>query len=74
LGRDDFFKRDGKLRKGRGARGIDVSDEAKWYRGTLALLTNHTYYTASQKKLREEKKQQNIKLLEKKLKKIEKKK
>ena len=74
LGRDDFFKRDGKLRKGRGARGIDVSDEAKWYRGTLALITNHTYYTASQKKLREEKKQQNIKLLEKKLKKIEKKK
>jgi predicted metal-dependent HD superfamily phosphohydrolase len=74
LGRDDFFKRDGKLRKGRGARGIDVSDEAKWYRGTLALISNHTYYTASQKKLREEKKQQNIKLLEKKLKKIEKKK
>ena len=58
LGRDDFFKRDGKLRKGRGARGIDVSDKAKWYRGTLALITNHTYYTASQKKLREEKKQQ----------------
>ena len=74
LGRDDFFKRDGKLRKGRGARGIDVSDEAKWYRGTLALITNHKYYTASQNKLREEKKHQNIKLLEKKLNKIEKKK
>ncbi len=74
LGRDDFFKRDGKLRKGRGARGIDVSDEAKWYRGTLALITNHKYYTASQKKRREEGKQQNIKLLVKKLKKIEKKK
>ena len=72
LGRDDFFKRDGKLRKGRSARGIDVSDEAKWYKGTLALISNHRYYTESQKKQREEKKQQNIKQLEKKLEKIKK--
>ena len=71
LGRDDFFKRDGKLRKGRGARGIDVSDEAKWYRGTLELLKKHKYYTESQKKLREEKKQENIKQLLKKIETIE---
>ena len=74
LGRDDFFKRDGKLRKGRSARGIDVSDEAKWYRGTLDLITNHKYYTASQIKLRQEKKQKNIEQLQKKLDSIEKRK
>lgn len=74
LGREDFFKRDGKLRKGRGARGIDVSDEAKWYKGTLDLITNHQYHTASQRALREEKKQQNIKQLQKKLATIEKRK
>lgn len=67
LGRDDFFQKDGKLRKGRSARGIDVSDEAKWYRGTLNLITQHKYYTKSQILLREEKKQQNIKQLKKKL-------
>ena len=74
LGRNDFFKRDGKLRKGRGERGIDVSDIAKWYRGTLNLITNHKYYTASQKKLREEKKKQNIRQLKEKLVNIEKRK
>ena len=74
LGRDDFFKRDGKLRKGRGARGIDVSDEAKWYKGTLKLLKKHKYYTESQKRLREEKKQKNIDQLKDKLAIIEKKK
>jgi predicted metal-dependent HD superfamily phosphohydrolase len=73
LGRDDFFKRDGKLRKGRSARGIDVSDEVKWYNGTLRVIQNHKYYTASQKKLREEKKKENIKKLKEKLKKITKK-
>jgi hypothetical protein len=74
LGRDDFFKRDGKLRKGRSARGIDVSDEAKWYKGTLDLITNHKYYTGSQIKLRKEKKQKNIEQLQKILDSIEKRK
>ena len=74
LGRDDFFKRDGKLRKGRGARGIDVSDELKWYQGTLKLIKKHKYYTESQKKLREEKKQENIIKLQKKIENIKKKK
>jgi predicted metal-dependent HD superfamily phosphohydrolase len=72
LGRDDFFKRDGKLRKGRDARGIDVSDEAKWYRGTLELVKKHKYYTESQKELREKKKQKNLEQLVKKIQKIEK--
>jgi uncharacterized protein len=63
LGREDFVKLDGKLREGRGARGIDVSDDAKWYRGTLEIIKNHQYYTESQKKLREKGKQKNITLL-----------
>lgn len=63
FGREDFFKFDGKLREGRRIRGIDVSDDAKWYKGTLAIITNHQYYTQSQKKLREKEKQKNIKRL-----------
>jgi len=63
LGREDFFILDGKLREGRGARGLDVSDDAKWYKGTLEIITKHRYYTESQKKLREKEKQKNIKKL-----------
>ena len=74
LGREDFFKLDGKLREGRRARGIDVSDDAKWYRGTLEIIQKHQYYTESQKKLKEEGKQKNIKKLLNKLENIEKKK
>jgi len=73
LGREDFFKLDGKVREGRRARGIDVSDEAKWYKGTLEFIKKHQYYTESQKKLREKGKQKNIKRLLKKLENIEKK-
>ena len=72
LGREDFFKLDGKLREGRRARGLDVNDDAKWYRGTLEIITKHRYYTESQKKLREKGKQKNIKRLLNKLEKIEK--
>ncbi len=74
LGREDFFKLDGKLREGRRARGIDVSDDVKWYRSTLEILKKHHYYTESQKKLREKGKQKNIKKLLNKLENIEKKK
>jgi len=73
LGREDFFKLDGKVREGRRARGIDVSDEAKWYKGTLEFIKKHQYYTESQKKLREKGKQKNIKHLLRKLENIEKK-
>ena len=71
LGSEDFIKFDVRLREGRGARGIDVSDDVIWYRGTLELLKKHQYYTQSQKKLREKGKQKNIKMLLKKLENIE---
>ena len=72
LGREDFFKLDGRLREGRRARGIDVSDDVKWYRSTLEIIKKHQYYTESQKKLREKRKQKNIKKLLNKLETIEK--
>jgi len=72
LGREDFFKLNGKLREGRRARGIDVSDDAKWYRSTLEFIKRHQYYIESQKKLRGKGKQKNIKGLLKKLGNIEK--
>ena len=74
LGREDFFKLDGRLREGRGARGIDVSDDEKWYKGTLEIIKKHQYYTESQKNLREKEKQRNIKKLVNKLENIKKKK
>ena len=68
LGRDDFFELDGKLREGRGIRGLDVSDDAEWYRGTLKILKMHKFYTRTQKKLREKRKKKNtekiLKILE----------
>ena len=72
LGRDDFFELDGKLRQGRRIRGLDVSDDAKWYEGTLRILKKHKYYTQSQKKLREKEKKKNTEKLEKLLKNIKK--
>jgi uncharacterized protein len=73
FGREDFFKLDGKLREGWRAKGIDVSDDAKWYKGTLEIIKKHQYYNESQKKLREKGKQKNIKSLLNKLENIEKK-
>jgi hypothetical protein len=73
LGREDFFKLDEKLREEWRAEGIDVSDEAKWYKATLEFINKHQYYTESQKKLREKVKQKNIKSLLKRLENIEKK-
>ena len=72
LGREDFFILDGKLRQGRSARGLDVSDDAQWYTGTLKIIKNHHYYTESQIELRENKKQENIKQLLNKLDNIDK--
>jgi predicted metal-dependent HD superfamily phosphohydrolase len=74
LGREDFLHLDGRLREGRRARGVNVSDDLKWYRGTPEIIKNHQYYTQTQKKLREKGKQKNIKKLLNKLEKIEKKK
>ena len=60
LGREDFLKLDAKLREGRRLRGVEVGDDATWYRGTLAFLQNHRYYTESQIRCREKGKQENI--------------
>lgn len=72
LGRDDFLELDGKLRQGRGNRGLDVADDKKWYEGTLALIQKHRFYTEYQKGLREKKKKENIQNILNKLKNIEK--
>jgi predicted metal-dependent HD superfamily phosphohydrolase len=72
FGREDFFEMDGKLREGRRIRGLDVNDDLKWYKGTLAVITSHQYYTESQKKLRDKEKQKNIERLLKKMEDIEK--
>ena len=74
LGREDFFKLDAKLREGRRIRGLDVSDDVKWYKGTLKVMKIHRYYTESQKQLREAEKQKNMKKLLKKLENLQKKK
>ena len=66
FGRDDFFAKGNLIRKELEAQGITMSDE-KWNKGTLDLLTNHDYFTGSAKKLRQEKKQENIKKLFKKV-------
>jgi predicted metal-dependent HD superfamily phosphohydrolase len=72
LGREDFFQLDERLREGRRIRGIDVSDDATWYRNTFEFLEKHQYYTKSQKKLRQKGKEKNIKGLLNKLEDIEK--
>jgi uncharacterized protein len=73
FGREDFFKLDGKLREEWRVEGQDASDEAKWYKGTLEILQKHHYYTESQIRLREKRKQKNLERLLKKLENIKKK-
>jgi uncharacterized protein len=72
FGREDFFKLDGRLREEWREKGMDVSDDVKWYKDTLKLLKKQQYYTKSQKKLREKGKQKNIKRLIKKMENLEK--
>ena len=64
LGRDDFFELDNKLRDGRRVRGIDVSDDEKWYRGTLEVLEKYPYHTKTQKQLREQGRRKNMQELQ----------
>jgi predicted metal-dependent HD superfamily phosphohydrolase len=71
FGRRDFFELDERLREGRSARGVDVGDDETWYQGTLHLMQNHQYYTATQKRWRNQKKLKNIQKLKEKLKSIE---
>ena len=72
FGREYFFKLDGRLREEWREKGMDVSDDVKWYKDTLELLKKHQYYTESQKKSREKGKQKNIKRLIKKMENLEK--
>ncbi|GAH40408.1 unnamed protein product, partial [marine sediment metagenome] len=60
FGRDDFFDKGKLIRKELEGQGIKMSDK-DWYNGTLKLLENHSYFTESAKKLRQEKKEENIK-------------
>ena len=71
LGREDFFELDQKLREGRRARGLDVRDDAKWYRGTLKILKNYQFHTDTQKNWRGKGRLENIKSLLSKLEKLE---
>ena len=73
LGRDDFFELDDKLRQGRRVRGLDVSDDVKWYQGTLEIMQSYPYHTEAQKKLRDPGRQKNLKKLLDILQKLEKK-
>jgi len=72
IGRNDSLELDAKLRDGRCTRGVDVSDDEKWYKGTLNLIENHQYYTESQKRHRDRKKKNNIEKILHKLEKLEK--
>ena len=69
FGRGDFFDMGALLRKELEEHGIKMSDK-DWYEGTLKLLENHHYFTESARKLRQEKKQENIRKLKEKLGKI----
>jgi predicted metal-dependent HD superfamily phosphohydrolase len=71
LGREDFFELDQKLREGRRIRGIDVSDDAEWYRGTLEVMKKYPYRTETQKKLRGRRRRKNLERLLKKLETLE---
>ena len=63
LGRDDFLKRSLDLRAELAALGISSSDEA-WYRSQLEFLRAHRYFTPAARLLRDEKKQENIAMME----------
>jgi predicted metal-dependent HD superfamily phosphohydrolase len=71
LGREDFFELDQKLREGRRARGIDVSDDGEWYRGTLEIMKKYPYHTATQIKRRSRRRQKNLERLLKKIEALE---
>jgi len=71
LGREDFFELDQKLRDGRRARGVDVSDDGEWYRGTLEIMKKYPYHTATQIKWRGRRRQKNHERLLKKIEALE---
>ncbi len=62
LGREDFFEKGELVRKELENYGIKMSDE-QWFTNTHNLIKNHVYHTASQRALRDEGKERNIKKL-----------
>ena len=67
LGRDDFWTRNEDLRQELAKKGRETAIKP-WYEGQLAFLRSHTYFTPAARMLRDEKKKQNMLLLEAKLK------
>ncbi len=67
LGREDFFTLSLHLRSEMASRGQQF-DELQWYARQLDFLSNHHYWTASARRLREEGKQKNIAELKRRLK------
>ncbi|MBX0330347.1 phosphohydrolase [Oscillochloris sp. ZM17-4] len=63
LGRDDFLALNLRLRAELAHYQPDPGDAA-WLRGQIGFLRGHRYWTASARRLREARKQQNIALLE----------
>lgn len=63
IGRDDLFMIGQKLQYEWKKVGI-ISTVREWHEKQLAFLKNHNYFTRSAQKLREEKKQENIRELE----------
>lgn len=62
LGREEYAQRSRDLRDELAALGHSVSD-ADWYEDQLTLLTNHQYFTASARALRDAGKQHNRELV-----------
>ena len=59
LGREDFLSRNRDLRRELASLGKSFTD-AEWYASQLKFLKAHTYFTASARKIRDERKQVNI--------------
>ena len=64
LGRNDFFEISIKLHQELTNYGENITMD-DWWKNQLEFLKNHTYFTAEAKKLRNQKKKENIRRLEK---------
>lgn len=62
FGRKDFFMQTEKVRRELWSQGIKIGKK-KWFENTLKLMENHRYFTASARKLRDKRKEKNMKKL-----------
>ncbi len=67
FGKEIFLRRNELLYREKREDGVDKSKE-DWYRDTLELMENHSYFTDSAKKLWEDKKEENMEKLKNKMK------